>query len=69
MNESWYNPIADNSCQSKSCADCKQENDRYGLPVYPFNKSTKVLNWCTKCLNTFEDITTVSHELPPADEV
>lgn len=68
MNDSWYNPIADNSCQSKICPDCKQENDRYGLPVYPFNKSTKVLNLCTKCLNTFEDITTVSHELPPADD-
>ena len=62
MNDSWYNPIADNSCQSKICPDCKQENDRYGLPVYPFNKSTKG-TLCT------EDITTVSHELPPADEV
>ena len=31
---------------------------------YPFNKSTKVLNWCTKCLSTVEDITTVDQELP-----
>jgi len=33
------------------------------------HSTTKVLNLCTKCLNTFEDITTVSHDLPPADEV
>lgn len=66
MNDSWYNPIVDNSYQSKICPDCKQENDIHGLPVYPFNKS-KVLNLCTKCLNTFEDIT-ICHELRPADE-
>ncbi len=45
----WINPFADNSDQSKICPNCGQENDRYGLPIYPFNKSTKVLNWCTKC--------------------
>ena len=34
-----------------------------------FNKSTKVLNWCTKCLHTVEDITTVDRELPQVDNV
>jgi len=42
--------------------NCGQENDRYGLPIYPFNKSTKVLNWCIKCLGTVNDITTVDRE-------
>ena len=40
--------------------------------VYPYtrsNKSTKVLNWCSKCLGTVEDITTVDRELPSADNV
>ena len=55
----WINPNADLS----------QDNDRYGLPIYPFNKSTKVLNWCTKCLGTVDDITTVDGELPQADNV
>ena len=55
----WINPNADNTNQSKICPNCGQENDRYGLPIYPFNKSTKVLNWCTKCLVTVNDITTV----------
>ena len=63
----WINPVADNSNQSKICPNCGQDNDRYGLPIYPFNKSTKVLNWCTKCLGTVEDITTVDRELPQAD--
>ena len=60
----WINPNADNTNQSKICPNCGQDNDRYGLPIYPFNKSTKVLNWCTKCLSTVEDITTVDRELP-----
>ena len=60
----WINPVADNSNQSKICPNCGQDNDIYGLPIYPFNKSTKVLNWCTKCLGTVDDITTVDRELP-----
>jgi len=63
------NPNADNTNQSKICPNCGQENDRYGLPIYPFNKSTKVLNWCTKYLVTVNDITTVDRELPQADSV
>ena len=62
----WINPNADNTNQSKICPNCGQENDRYALPIYPFNKSPKVLNWCTKCLSTVEDITTVDVELPQA---
>jgi hypothetical protein len=31
--------------------------------------STKILNWCTKCLSTVEDITTVDGELPHTDTV
>ena len=64
MSKMWINPNADNTYQSKICPNCGQENDRYGLPIYPFNKSTKVLNWCTKCLSTVEDITTIDVELP-----
>jgi len=44
----------------------KVREPRRSLPIYPFNKSTKVLNWCTKCLSTVEDITTVDPELPQA---
>jgi len=62
----WINPNADNTNQCKICPNCGQDNDRYGLPIYPFNKSTKVLNWCPKCLGTVEDITTVDRELPSA---
>ena len=65
----WINPNADNTNQCKICPNCGQDNDRYGLPIYPFNKSTKVLNWCPKCLGTVEDITTVDRELPSADNV
>lgn len=65
---SWHNPNADNSNQSKVCPNCGQVNDRYGLPIYPFNKSTKVLNWCTKCLSTVDDITTADRELPQGDK-
>ncbi len=64
---SWYNPNADNSNQSKVCPNCGDVNDRYGLPIYPFNKSTKVLNWCTKCLGAVNEITTTDGELPQAD--
>ena len=69
MSKMWINPVADNSKQSKICSKCGQDNDRYGLPIYPFNKSTKVLNWCTKCLGTVNDITTVDLDLPPTDNV
>ncbi|MGC2574336.1 MAG: hypothetical protein WA364_22705 [Candidatus Nitrosopolaris sp.] len=69
MSSMWFNPNADLSSQSKICPKCGQDNDRYGLPVYPFNKSTKVLNWCTKCLATVDNITSVDRELPQADHV
>jgi hypothetical protein len=65
---SWYNPNADNSNQSKICPNCGEVNDRYGLPIYPFNKSSKVLSWCTKCLSTVNDITTADRELPQGDK-
>jgi hypothetical protein len=48
MSSIWINPNADNTNQSKICPNCGQENDRYRLPTYPFNKPTKVLNWCTQ---------------------
>jgi hypothetical protein len=69
MSSTWTNPNADNTNQSKICPNCGQDNDRYGLPIYPFNKSTKVLNLCTKCLSTVEDITTVDQELPQPDNM
>ena len=69
MNTMWINPFADNSNQSKICSSCGQDNDRYGLPIYPFNKSTKLLSWCAKCLGTVNDITTVDLELPQTDKV
>jgi len=37
MSKMWINPFADNNYQSKICPNCGQENDRYGLPIYPFN--------------------------------
>lgn len=66
-NTSWYNPNTDNSNQSKTCPNCGEANDRYGLPIYPFNKSTKMLNWCTRCLSTVNEITTTEGELPLGD--
>jgi hypothetical protein len=69
MNSTWINPNADNRNQSEICPNCGDVNDRYGLPIYPFNKSTKVLNWCTKCLGTVDDMTTVDRELPHGDSV
>ena len=64
MSNMWINPFADNSKRSKISSNCGQDNDRYGLPIYPFNKSTKVLNWCTKCLGAVNDFTTVYRGLP-----
>jgi len=37
MSSTWINPNADLSSQSKICPNCGQDNDRYGLPIYPFN--------------------------------
>ena len=79
MSKMWINPNADNTNQSKICPNCGQENDskrkwQKMLEDIRFihissNKSTKVLNWCTKCLSTVEDITTVDVEHPQADNV